>query len=332
MALEQFDTVRKFSKTLKVGLSCDVSTEEMDELLQLCDNKEIQFEIAKDQHVYDIVIGRGKIIAQTIYKMNLDQLSIQKIINVCLTIASPNVWSVTVTQAVKPNAWYAKAVGRNMFVYRDSNDFLKEPMSGKNVWELDVKRSDNKYTHDVQLIKKIDLNSTEALLDVIKLMSTLGKFTMSYGLTITRSKGFLEAKVDKWYTKDSKVAWVIAEKLRATRNCEIFILSIIGNEDSTLMQNFDEEDTYMNPAGEFVFTGNMVMRLLVTYETDGFKGDITFGLNSCTQGKLDDFSYVFSTVTKNDGMETSKKFSDLVSLAEIYPKQILQNCWLESVK
>lgn len=332
MGLEHFDKVRKFSEILKVGLNCEVSDHDMEALSKLSDNKDIQFGLVKDNYEYDVIIGRGKIVSSTIYKMNLDQLSIQKIVSICLVIVSPNVWSVNVTQAVKPNAWYARAVGRSMFVYRDINDFLTEPMSGKKVWELDVRKRDNKYVHDVQLVKKIDLNSSEALLDVIKFMSEFGKFTMSYGLTVTRSKGLLTEKIDKWYTNDSKVAWSIAEKLRATKNCEIFVLSIIDNEDTTLMQNFDEEDTYMNSSGVFVFNGNMVMRLLVTYESKAFKGDITFELKSCTLGKLDDFSYIQSSVTKNDGMETSKKFLDLVSLCKLYPMQILQNCWLESTK
>jgi len=332
MGVEQFDTIRKFSKTLKVGLSCEVSEEQMLELSKLNESKGIQLEKAKDQHTYDVIIGRGKIIATTIYKMNLDQLTIGKIVEVCQTIASPYVWSVTVAQSVKPNAWYSKAVGRNMFVYRDGNDFLTEPMSGKKVWELDVRNCDTKYAHDVQLIKKIDLNSTEALLDVIKYMAEFGKFKMSFGVTVSCPKSIGPPKVENWYTKDPKIAWKIAEKMRAVRNCEMAVIDIIDDAESSALSSLDHEDRYKKEAGRYVFNAKISMRMLVTYETDEFKGDISFLLNSCTDGKLDDFSYNRSSIQKDDKMEMSKRFMDLVQLAELYPKQILQNCWLESLK
>lgn len=332
MGLEQFDTVRKFSKTLKVGLSCEVSVDELEELSKLNEVVGIQFELTREQHIYDIIIGRGKMIASTIYKMNLDQLTIKKIISVCVVIASPDVWSVTVMQAVKPNAWYVKAVGRNMFVYRDANDFLTEPMSGKKVWELDVAKSETKYAHDISLTKKIDLNSTEALLDVIKYMAEFGKFKISFGVSVSCPKSVGTSKVETWYTKDSKVAWNIAEKMRAVRNCEMAVIDIIDDIDSTALSFLHYEDTVKNDAGKYVLDIQITMRMLVTFETEDFKGDIAFGLNSCTEGKLDDFSYIVSTVAKNDGMEISKRFNDLVSLSKLYPKQILQNCWLESVK
>ena len=328
---EKFDKIRKFSDKLKVGLDCEVSADEMQLLEMMKSVKAIHLEKLVTGHEYDVIVGRGKIISTTIYKMYIDQLGIEKIVDTCRFIASADVWSVNVAQSLKPNAWYSKAVGRSMFVYRDSDDFLTEALSGKKVWELDVKKKDDKYVYEVYLTKKIDHSSAESALQVIEEMMQLGNFTMSFALTVTsRSDSRIS---DVWYSKNSKTVWKISELMCVRPNSELEVMDIAMSYDPCTFDKIPPLDMCsVNASGKLNANVDIRLRMLLTYTSDDFKGDMTLSLDSCTHGTIDDYSFINSSSNASRPDTVSTRFDDLVVFASKYPKQILHSCWLEVVK
>lgn len=338
MEEQKYEKVKCSSSSLKIGLICDVTEDEFTELSTLNDVAGIRFCRAEDGESYDIVIGRGKISAPTVYRINLDQFAIPKVVAICTQITSSYVWSVKVIQAAKPNAWYSKIVDRSIFVYRDSNDFLTEPMSNKKVWDIDVIKSKNKYVHEMQSIKAIDTSSSDSLLGIIKDMSVNGSFYISFAVRINFTPFGKPDQICDAYIDNPSVAWTIMEKLREVQSSEMSIIDIIDNYDNTALGNLDLIDMFTaDTNGQYSFDGDMHMRLLVSYKsnTDAssqmrLHADMTFGLDSCTNSTVDAFTFSKDTVYKHKDDLLMRQFKDLVSLATIYPKQVLLNCWLES--
>jgi len=338
MGLEQFDMVRKASTKLKIALDCDVPAEDFDELSKLNGNKGILFEKKQAGQLYDVVIGTGKIIASTVYKIDTAKYTTDKIVNLCNQIASNNVYAVHVTQSIKPNAWYTKLVGRDIFVYRDHNDFLTEPMSGKKLWQVDVKKNEQKYINEMYKLKKVDVNSSKDMLNCIQQIARLANIFIDFAIYAECYNENSTNTVVPFYTKDASLAYKAMNYLREQPCSELLVIDLVDEADTAAYASIDAGQRYgLNDAGEYIFLGTLKMKMNVTIKSKalkGFEGSIVYGLTSCTDdGTIDDFNMLDHYSRASDfSRELSLLFENLVTMSNSYPKQTLMDIWLEAEK